>query len=174
MWGKRGMIGYSSMGYLRQTEGPNTIVVDCVRADDIVAESEEVGFVKLDLQGGELNALKGMPRILENASVLWIEYIGKDTLLLDYIIDSGFVVFDTEYFFMGDPTDEARKLFDVSREGITLSTNATAWFGFKMKPWGDFKAEFKYCQDAFKMVQTDLLCINKKSIDQFLCAARYL
>lgn len=108
-----------------------------------------------------------MPRLLRNASVLWVEFIGKDPLLLDYIIDSGFIVFDTEYFFMGKPTDAARELFDVSRENITLSTNATAWFGFKKKPWNDFNVEFK-------LVQTDLLCINRACVDQFLAAGRYL
>lgn len=177
-WGKRGMAGYSSVGFLRNTDDlktdPKTILVDCVRADDVISDKEKIGFIKLDLQGGELNALKGMTRLLKSASVLWVEFIGKDPFLLDYIIDSGYIVFDTEYFFMGRPTDEAQKLFDVSRQDITLSTNASAWFGFKKRPWNDFMSEFKNYQDAFKLVQTDLLCINKEYVDQFLAAGRYL
>ena len=175
-WGRRGMAGYSSVGFLKDTDetSANSIMVVCVKADDVVPKDQSVGFIKLDLQGGELNALKGMPRIMSNTYIMWIEYIGKDPLLIDFIIDSGFIVFDTEYFFMGDPTDKAKSLFEVSRERITLSTNATAWFGFKKKPWNNFKEEFKHIQDNMKMVQTDLLCVNKKHLDKFLHAVRFL
>lgn len=176
-WGKGDMTGYSSVGYLREMGGennPKIITVDCVRADEAISKEQHVGFIKLDLQGGELNALKGMPRLLSKAAFLWVEYLGKDPLLYDFIIDSDFIVFDTEYFFIGNPTDDARKMFDVSKEGVTLSTGATAWFGFKKKPWSDFKAEFQEYRTTLKMVQTDFLCINKKNVDQFLQAVPYL
>lgn len=177
-WGKHGMTGYSSVGYLQEIGDatPNAMftTVDCVRADDFISQNDQVGFIKLDLQGGELNALKGMPRLLSIASFLWIEYIGTDPLLYDFLVSSDFIVFDTEYFFLGEPTDEAREIFDVSKEGVTLSTGATAWFGFKKMPWSDFRAEFQKYRTTLKMVQTDFLCINKKKVDQFLRAAPYL
>lgn len=182
-WGKVDMTGYSSVGYLRE-EGdiqpnqtklnPKIITVDCVRADDVISPNDPVGFIKLDLKGGELNPLKGMPRLLSNASFLWIEYLGKDPLLYDFLVSSGYIVFDTEYLFIGDPTDDAREIFDVSKEKVILSTGATAWFGFKKKPWNDFKSEFVKYQNTLKMIQTDFLCINKQKIAQFFQAAAYL
>lgn len=177
-WGKRGMAGYSSGGRLLSISSPTrmraTIPVECVRGDEVIPENETIGFIKLDLQGGELNALKGMPRLLRNASLLWIEYLGNDLFLLDYLIDSDFIVFDTEYMFIGTPTAEAMMHFRVTRQNVPLSNNTVAWFGFKKKPWDNFKAEFKSFKDKFKMAQTDLAGVNRRNVDQFLEAARYL
>jgi hypothetical protein len=75
---------------------------------------------------------------------------------------------------MGNPTDEAREIFNVSREGVKLSTGATAWFGFKKKPWSNFKSEFLCYRESLSMVQTDFLCINRNHVDQFMKAAPYL
>ncbi len=176
-WGKNNMTGYSSVGYLREMDSeknPKVIKVDCVRADEAVSINKHVGFIKLDLQGGELNALKGMPRLLSLASLLWIEYLGKDQSLYDFLIESEYIIFDTEYFFIGHPTDEAREIFNVSREGVTLSTGATAWFGFKKRPWSDFKSQFQYYRETLKLVQTDFLCVNRRYVDSFMRAAPYL
>lgn len=57
-WGKKGMAGYSSVGYLvtgQPTE--SDILVECVRADDVIPETANIGFIKLDLQGGEFELL---------------------------------------------------------------------------------------------------------------------
>lgn len=176
-WGKTGMTGYSSVGYLREMDcenNPKVITVNCIRADEVVPIDKHVGFIKLDLQGGELNALKGMPRLLSMASLLWIEYLGKDQSLYDFLIESEYLIFDTEYFFVGHPTDEAREIFTVSKEGVTLSTGTTAWFGFKKKPWSDFKSQFQYYRENLNLVQTDFLCVNRRYIDSFMRAAPYL
>ena len=87
-WGKKGMAGYSSVGFLSDSHSgqANSIMVDCVRADEAINETEKIGFVKLDLQGGELKALQGMKRILKNVEFMWVEYMGKDHELLDYIV----------------------------------------------------------------------------------------
>jgi FkbM family methyltransferase len=79
-WGKIDMAGYSSVGYLAEIDCTNNskcIKVDCIRADEVISKNIHIGFIKLDLQGGELNALKGMPRLLSTASLFWIEYLGK-------------------------------------------------------------------------------------------------
>jgi hypothetical protein len=55
-----------------------------------------------------------------------IEYTGQGGLL-EYLISQDYLIFDTEYFFLGSPTENAKKQFTVSRENITLSTNAKAW-----------------------------------------------
>jgi FkbM family methyltransferase len=174
-WGKKGMAGYSSVGYLTNTvlDGDISIDVECVRTDQVVPADKRIGFVKLDLQGGELNALKGMSRFLADVPLMWIEYTGQRGLM-DYIIDQDFLVFDTEYFFMGSPSEEARQLFKVARENYTLSTGKTAWFGFKRKPWNDYHQEFAKYRKELGMVQTDLVCVNRCHLDDFIKSAQFL
>lgn len=81
-WGRRGMVGYSSGGRisLPGRAGLN-FEVEAVAADDAIPNPDEIDFVKLDLEGGEVNALKGMPRILANAKFLWCEFKGQPELL---------------------------------------------------------------------------------------------
>jgi FkbM family methyltransferase len=174
-WGKKGMVGYSSVGYLTNTvlDGDISIDVECVRTDHVIPADKRIGFVKLDLQGGELNALKGMSRFLADVPLMWIEYTGQRGLM-DYIIDQDFLVFDTEYFFMGSPSEEARQLFKVARENYTLSTGKTAWFGFKRKPWNDYHQEFATYRKELGMVQTDLVCVNRRHLDDFIKSAPFL
>jgi hypothetical protein len=127
----------------------------------------------LDLQGGELNALKGMVRLQRDAYLLWIEYTGQDGLL-EYLISQDYLIFDTEYFFLGSPSEDAKRRFEVSRENITLSTNAKAWFGFKRTPWQDYFAQFNQFRSEHHMVQTDLVCINKRYFADFLKALSFI
>lgn len=70
VWGQRGMEGYSSVGYLTDTPrvGATVLEVPCVRGDAVIDRSRPVDFIKLDLQGGELNALKGLSEILDARS----------------------------------------------------------------------------------------------------------
>ena len=100
--------------------------------------------------------------------------MGRDSELYDHIVDSGYIVYDTEYLFRGDPTAESEALFTPSRKGIVLSTGMRAWKGFRRKPWGNFKQEFSELKKSCKMIQTDLACINTKYIDEFLEAVSFL
>lgn len=168
-WGKRGMSGYSSVGYLVEKPADTDLSVESVRADSFISE---VDFVKLDLQGGELCALRGMSGFLDRVSLMWVEYSGQKGLL-DYLTDSGFLLFDTEYFFFGSPSDGARADFHVSRENVMLSTNRPAWFGFKKTRWHSFEAEFIQMKAA-GLVQTDIVCVNRHALSAFLKAAQLL
>jgi FkbM family methyltransferase len=175
VWGKKGMVGYSSVGHLTNTvpEGEISLDVECVRTDQVVPADKRIGFVKLDLQGGELNALKGMSRFLADVPLMWIEYTGRPDLM-DYIIDQDFLVFDTEYFFLGSPGEAARDAFKVTRENHPLSNGLTAWFGFKRKPWRNYHQEFAQYKKDLRMLQTDLVCVNRRHLDDFIKAAQFL
>lgn len=173
-WGRRGLVGYSSTGRL-VAEAPasgTTMTVDCVRADAEVQEPREVSFVKLDLQGGELDALRGCTQWLDKVRLMWIEYSAQPGLL-DFLQDAGFMLFDTEFLFWGVPGEQARKSFDIARQG-KVSTSAQAWYGFRRKPWKDFEAEMLKLKRSIRLVQTDLLCINRRDLPAFMAAAPYL
>ena len=44
--------------------GPQTLRVQCRRLDDVIDEGTRVGFIKVDVNGGELPALRGARRLL--------------------------------------------------------------------------------------------------------------
>jgi FkbM family methyltransferase len=170
-WGRRGMTGYSSVGKLVEevAQTGTTLVVDCTRADAVVPADGRVGFIKLDLQGGELNALKGCTKLLRGVALMWVEYSGQPGLM-DFLHEHDFMLFDTEYLFTGVPSAEARKLFDVSRENAILSTNRKAWFGFRKAPWRDYEADLFRHKKAIGLIQTDLVCVNKHHLAKFTAA----
>ena len=174
-WGQGAMEGYSSLGYLvddSDDEPAHTdIEVDCVRADEVIAS--RIDFVKLDLQGGELAALRGMTGFLSEVMCMWIEFTGQPELM-DYLANEGFILFDTEFFFWGEPTPRARELFDVSGEGVPLSTGQTTWTGFKKSRWKNFEVEFHTLKQEIRLGWTDLVCINKKRLDEFVAALQHL
>ncbi len=174
-WGKKGYAGYSSVGYL--TAKPRTdqlsIEVACARADDVVPADRRVGFIKLDLQGGEMNALRGMPRLLGQVDLMWVEYTGQPNLI-EFLEDSGFLTFDTEYFGMGTIDENIRRDFNVTRDDVVLSTGAKAWFAFKRKPWRNYVEDFAVLRAEKKIVQTDLVCVSRAKLANFCKALAHL
>ena len=174
-WGSRGFEGYSSVGKLvgNTSTNENQFKVQCVRCDDELSDVGRVGFIKLDLQGGELAALRGMPKILRECSFLWVEFEATNMDLYRFLLDQDFLMFDTDYLFIGDPSDEALEIFHLTSREI-LSTGQTSWSGFKKKPWYCFAEEMPFAKEKFGLIQTDLVCINKRRIGEFLSAARHL
>ena len=166
-WGRRGMAGYSSVGFIGTGNPDDTVLrVDCVRADDAIPDSANVDFVKLDLQGGELDALRGMASLLESVAFMWIEFTG-DRQLLEFLIAQGYHLFDTEYFFLGDPTPEVHAGFAVTKENVILSTGQTAYFAFKKAGWVDYFVEFMELRAKDRLVQTDIVCVRSEFMDLF-------
>ncbi len=177
-WGKKGFAGCSSVGKLIENqeskEKASVYDVECVAADAEIPPDKHISFIKLDLQGGELNALKGMHRILTQPYFLWIEFTGQPGLI-EYILDMGYILFDTEYLFWGAPSKEAVEHFEVSSEGDISSTGRILWKGFKRRSWGtDYISEFTNFRKRFDLVQTDLVCVNRRFVDEFFRACDYL
>jgi FkbM family methyltransferase len=168
-WGERGMSGYSSVGYLAKRgfikrtllrmlgRFPREEPVRVMRGDDAVPESANVDFIKLDLQGGELDALQGMERLVADATVLWVEYSG-DAPVLEFLLGRGFSLFDTPYLFNGSPNDLAPE-FEVSRE-ISLSTGEAAFSAIRVTSWSDYESEFARLQRDNQLVQTDIAAVK--------------
>jgi FkbM family methyltransferase len=59
-WGARGMAGYSSLGFLTESEpkGPLDCRVNVVCGDDDLVQDLPIGVTKLDLQGGKWQPLR--------------------------------------------------------------------------------------------------------------------
>jgi FkbM family methyltransferase len=163
-WGRKGLAGYSSVG--RIVEDGGSYAVPCVRGDDAVLDW--VDFVKLDVQGGELNALRGMPRILSEARFLWIEYMGSESLLT-FLLEQDFVLFDTEYLLLEEP-DES--IFSISADDVALSTGKTAWKAYRRDPWHPYDEVFREQQET-GLVQTDLVCVKADRLDELTEALEY-
>jgi FkbM family methyltransferase len=161
------LIGYSEVGMLVEDGQDGDITVQCVRADAEIPPDHQISFVKLDLQGGELNALKGMTGLLPQCLAMWVEFTGQDGLL-PYLVEQGFVLFETEYRFRGEPDARARALFDITRTGVKVSTGHTAWFGFKRSPWSStYEAEFWRYRRELALTQTDLVCVHRTRLEEF-------
>jgi FkbM family methyltransferase len=172
------MNGYSSEGYLVPTEGftapktGQTFEVDVIRLEDIV--DEEITLLKLDLQGGEYDALVGLGTKLELVKYAYVEF-SLDWRSLDYLLEYDFVVFDTPY--TGIPkvsVAEAMALFE-SPHVINLSNGHQAVSGvIKSLPRGkevyrefleDFKARY------FHHLWSDLIAVNGRHLSEFFSKA---
>lgn len=175
-WGQQGMAGYSSVGYLTEDSAPqgdDTYSVEVNLGDNLIPAGREIGFLKLDLQGGELNALKGMTKILKTIRLAWIEFTNQDGLL-DFLAEQDFMIHDTEYLFDGSPSNELLDDFIVTNPCLPLSTGKTAWLGFRRKPWFNYEEKFKHYQNRYGLIQTDLLCINRSYLNEFASAIPFL
>lgn len=176
-WGRQGLAGYSSMGYLldeyksldlEKTPPEKLFDVPCVAADEVIPSDQAIDLVKLDLQGGELNALRGMQRITQRARMLWIEYTGQRDLA-PYLIEQGFTLFETEYFFIGSPNEILEKQFAFTKRDVELSTGSKAQFGFwrgGARP--DYERWFQSARKEHNLIQTDLVCIHRDRLAEFV------
>jgi len=67
----------SGVGYLTDVSSANTITVPTVTLDDYVAQHEiqRIDFMKIDIEGAEVSALRGATRLLERRRpILAVEY----------------------------------------------------------------------------------------------------
>ncbi|MEL6642883.1 MAG: FkbM family methyltransferase [Pseudomonadota bacterium] len=151
-------VGYSSAGALEsdtiKTWNPfdkRRSHVEVVRADDVVDHAD---FIKLDLQGGEPDALAGMPRLLAGASVLWVELIAK-TEVVPIIRAAGFQTYTTALLLNADHTVDGVEVIDE----IPSSAGVPYLVAWKAEPWVDFEAEFAAMKGR-GLIQTDILALR--------------
>jgi FkbM family methyltransferase len=127
---------------------------------------ESVDFLKLDLQGGELDALNGLGSFAKRTKLMWIEFGGQPALL-DWFASNNFTIFDTEYLFVGAPNALIRELFHINREGRN-SIGKSIFFGTRRHAWTDYAKTFDFMQRHRRMIQTDLVAVNNDHLQQFL------
>jgi FkbM family methyltransferase len=175
-WAK-GLIGYSSLGYLSSSH--SGVTVDVVRLDDEV--TEHIRFLKIDVQGGELRVLKGATRLMREAAIdlILIEFNGSLPVLRT-LRDHGYVVFDGAYmawttgryfrnWFRARP-DHVIPDWETVLEG---PSSMGAKIGFTWPPvpsrrYGPYCAWFWANRVLRSGLQTDLLCVHEKFLPEFL------
>jgi len=77
-------------------------VVDIVKLDDFIDTANiEPNFVKIDIEGAELNAIKGMLSYLrEHKPILMVEITNNNIEIYNIMTDIGYVVFDEQFQVM--------------------------------------------------------------------------
>jgi len=99
------MQGYSSTGFLisgeenkptYSSDGFQELKVETIAIADII--DTHVDFMKIDVQGGEFEVLKGCQRIIQNhgIDVMYVEFDG-DRRIIELLSTLGYSIFDTDY-----------------------------------------------------------------------------
>jgi FkbM family methyltransferase len=170
------MLGYSSEGSLTQDINPHkrgvTIDVNVVRLEDYIEDT--VTLLKLDLQGGEYDALLGLGQKLSMVRYCYIEF-SLDWRIVDYFIGNNFIVFDTRY--TGVPKVPIELLSDRFDEMkiINLSNGHQAVSGIvkglprDIHRYREFIEGFK--KEYFHHLWSDLIAVNPMYLRDFFCSA---
>ena len=175
-WG--GLEGSSSLGFVIKPDDGRAEkgfrVASC-RLDDIIGDREIV-FTKMDIQGGEAEALRGAASALNDhrLKVLLVEF-GGDREVLHLMLDQGYECFDHEYFLIPRRDfDPDLRQWEILHEG-TLSTNATFYRGWPHRaPRGpdDYCEFFREESAKIGSVWTDLVFVAPDFMPTFEGALR--
>lgn len=74
--------------------GKNETEIDVVRLDEYLAEFERIDFVKIDVEGCELNALVGISGVLNRVSAMMVEVTADFAEVETLLRESGFILED--------------------------------------------------------------------------------
>jgi len=119
-----GNLGMHTLGKPTYWKPKGVISVKTVRLDTCLSKSCRVDFIKMDIQGAEGLALKGMERTLrDNKDVkMIIEYsqqelegLGKPTECLKLLIKYGFNIFEIDRWQKNVHSRMLRKITDIDR-----------------------------------------------------------
>lgn len=95
-----GVTNFGGLGLT--TETLDTEVVDLVKWDEEFSHVDKVDFIKMDIQGSEIYALKGMENMLiKNKPWMLLEnYDNKhDKLVIDYLLSLGYTIYRPMNYF---------------------------------------------------------------------------
>jgi FkbM family methyltransferase len=152
--------GTSSVGTLKSNSNcANPVQVYTVEK---ISKDQDILFLKIDVQGSELNVLKGAKKQIQEGRVKWIyfEFLKSQSIsLISWVIERGYSCFDTEYQF--------RTANAVNFEGHLIKpvnqlalTNGLHWMeglvDFGPSELTQWKA---YLNKLPHFSQTDILCV---------------
>jgi FkbM family methyltransferase len=145
-----------------------TYQVEKVRLDTelLTRKIKSVDFIKLDLQGHEMEALRGLGGYLSSTKMIWFEYVGQHGLC-EWLEAEGYFLMDTKYLFVGEPIPLIEDLFAIVDVGVN-SIGKKIFFGVRKHHWKDYYKCFSFMQRKRRMIQTDILAVNKKYLAEVL------
>jgi FkbM family methyltransferase len=169
--------GYSSVGHIFNLDKKKNIFytfikfflykfffkkiksVSAIRLDNILQTNCPIDFVKLDLQGGEYEALKGFGKKINQTKYFWIEYTG-DTRIFKFFPRNKFNIYDANYmsFKISKKCLESKGL-KVVKKFIT-SNNKESLISHRIKKIKNYTKWFNEI-NSYGFIQTDLFIINK-------------
>jgi len=154
----------------RAPDGDKVIKVDVYPLDDICRDG--VRFLKIDIQGGELDALNGASRLIKAQAIdiIYIELM-RSPDLLKKLVALEFILFDTEYL-VTPKKDSDLTGWRKTRETI-LSTGQAS-----IRAWPDHAPSEidKYNEWVVKETEkagsftTDIVAVRKAFIPELLIA----
>lgn len=168
----------SAVGYLSDTGGGETVNVEVVQLENEIETFFD--FLKLDLQGGERNALIGAGKRLREVKLVYAEHqllALRDTQPLDFLLKNGFVCFFDFLQFGFDKKLNEPPLKLLKEAGVEIDRLRLAdgrgfpnifWgnISIEKSPWlrpdGTFPQDFidKLRDAGLVYLQTDVLAIN--------------
>jgi FkbM family methyltransferase len=96
--------GTAWIGRTGKEDGQEELPIEMVQLDGIIKEQDKIGVLKIDVEGGELDVLRGMSRLLAEHSVrdiLFEETRSFPAPTHRYLKDRGYSIFGLEEGFWG-------------------------------------------------------------------------
>lgn len=171
--------GYSSVGMLssiskldfsKYPQGEH-LDIDCTTLD-IEFKDKHIDFVKIDVQGAEINVLKGAENLLKqsNIDLLYIEWSGEKEVI-DILNKNNYTIYDSTYLIVPNNNDISLILennFELIEE-LKLSTGKIAYeASLKNKDLSPIEIISQLRNQNLAYIQTDLIAVSKKFNKRFL------
>lgn len=151
-----------------------------VRMDEDLTATPD--FVKLDLQGGELEAIKGMGRFLSDVKVLYVEaQLNMDNDACQYLAENGFNIFFDKFQFGLRAGQIEVPILKLEKLGIRIDKmRLPSGTGMPLIFWGYLEngrnlfQDYSFTQEVREIIkeagigyfQTDAICVNTKYSDK--------
>lgn len=174
------MSGYSSAGYLIEDGTIDTFraiypnlqeySMETVAIDDVV--DEHVDFMKIDVQGGEFEVLRGCQRVIaeHGIDVMYVEFDG-DRRILELLRSLGYTCFDTDYLIIpkvsGSQPFEEIGFYDF--RPVVLSTGNHSYYAKLSLSDEEYCSFFQsFRQQKLGALFTDLICVSQTFLPTFI------
>lgn len=170
--------GYSSLGYIENEalekppkKGSSRVTVTATRLDSVV--KKPVGFMKVDVQGGEYEVLQGSEALIKDygVDIFFIEYGGQSEIL-EFLAARGYVLFDTPYLVIPSNVDQVLGDWRAVKT-LQLSTGARAFYAWPNSIPRDIRGHAAQMRNESRRlghVFTDMLCVRREFMPIFLTA----
>lgn len=164
--------GYSSLGHVVESADTSfsaSVEVKSYALDDFV--DEQVRFCKIDIQGGEKNALRGASRLLAGGQVdmFLVEFDG-DADILSMLSAADYIFIDCKYLLVCARNRPASSQW-TALEPISLSTGVPGFNGWPLDCPREQSAYCGWLKEQSRQiggVWTDMLCIRRAFLPDFL------